>query len=237
MSLDGAAPGPSTATRREGFLGTQAADSGLRSAATVLRHLNPTAWSPAHRKSDLRHALCALLTAVLAPVAGARVPDAASSAARADWADAVSACRGDVAAWIKSKEKKHSPAGLPLLGALHAAEALCGGDGGNMLHAFLDTTIVRAFKERSCRTAATEALREIVEGIAPPLLPGARAPSQPAPPLPNVTRTRLRTALTMAAAAVKKGGQGDDGGLAAAVARATAAMVRVDPLLSADVVV
>ena len=237
VSLDGAAPGPSTATRREGFLGTQAADSGLRSAATVLRHLNPTAWSPAHRKSDLRHALCALLTAVLAPVAGARVPDAASSAARADWADAVSACRGDVAAWIKSKEKKHSPAGLPLLGALHAAEALCGGDGGNMLHAFLDTTIVRAFKERSCRTAATEALRAIVEGIAPPLLPGARAPSPPAPPLPNVTRTRLRTALTMAAAAVKKGGQGDDGGLAAAVARATAAMVRVDPLLSADVVV
>ena len=48
---------------------------------------------------------------------------------------------------LKSKEKKHGVAGLPLLGTLHAAETLCGGDGGSGLHSFLDTTLLRAFKE------------------------------------------------------------------------------------------
>ena len=59
----------------------------------------------------------------------------------------MSTCRQDVSAWLKSKEKKHGVAGLPLLGTLHAAETLCGGDGGSGLHSFLDTTLLRAFKE------------------------------------------------------------------------------------------
>ena len=43
-------------------------------------------------------------------MAGARLPDAASVAARAKWSDAVAKVRADVAQWIRSKEKKHSPA-------------------------------------------------------------------------------------------------------------------------------
>ena len=70
------------------------------------------------------------------------MPDGASVAARRDWAEAVTTCREDVDKWIRSKEKKHAAAGLPLLGALHAAETLCGGDGGVGLHAFLDVALL-----------------------------------------------------------------------------------------------
>ena len=211
-----------------------AADASLRAAAATVRALTPTDWAPAHRKSDLRHALCALLAAVLAPVAGARIPEWASREARGDWAAAVARCREETAGWIKSKEKKHAAAGVPLLGALHAAEALCGGDGGEGLHAFLDTTLVRALKETKHRAPAVEALRAVVEGIAPPLPPRGDGPAPAAPPLPEVTRSRLRAALAAAAAGVKKGPS--DPSLTLAVARATAATSRVDPLLAADVV-
>ena len=214
-------------------------NAALGAAAAVVRRRSPVSWAPAHRKSDLRHALCALLAAVLTPVAGTRLPDAASAAARHDWSNAITACRESTATWIKSKEKKHTPAALPLLGALHAAEALCGADGGEGLHVFLETTLLRAFKEVKFRAPATEALRAVVEGIAPPLIPGGTQPAPAAPPLPEVTRVRLRAALGAAAAAVKKGPSppGDEGALAAAVARATAAVSRLDPMLAADVVV
>ena len=143
-------------------------------------------------------------------------------------------CREETAGWIKSKEKKHAAAGLPLLGALHAAEALCGGDGGEGLHAFLDTTLVRAFRETKHRAPAVEALRAVVEGIAPPLPSRGDGPAPAAPPLPEVTRSRLRAALAAASAGVKKGPS--DPSLTLAVARATAATSRLDPLLAADVV-
>lgn len=149
VSLDGiGAPGTCTAVSgwSDASRGKQA-DLYAACAAQTVRRLNPAAWTPAYRKSDLRHALCALLHAVLTPVAGARIPDVASREARGDWAEAVSTCRADVSAWLKSKEKKHGVAGLPLLGTLHAAETLCGGDGGSGLHSFLDTTLLRAFKE------------------------------------------------------------------------------------------
>ena len=77
---------------------------------------------------------------------------------------------------------------MPLLGALHAAETLCGGDGGAGLHAFLDTALLRAFGEPRHRAAAADALRAAVEGIAPPLPPGGTSPAPAAPPLPEPTR-------------------------------------------------
>ena len=213
------------------------AAAALRAAATTLRLLNPVSWAPSHRKSDLRHALCALLRSALAPAAGARLPERAPPEARAAWAEAVSECRADVAGWIRSKEKKHSAAGLPLLGALHAAEALCGGGGGGEgMHAFMDTTLLKALREGKHRAPAVDALRAAIEGIAPPLPPdGAAAPVTP--PLPAETGARLRVAMAAAAAAVKRTSHSapSDPALVGAVARATAAMARVDPLLAADV--
>ena len=141
-------------------------------------------------------------------------------------------CREDVDKWIRSKEKKHAAAGLPLLGALHAAETLCGGDGGAGLHAFLDTALLRAFREPRHRAAAADALRAAVEGIAPPLPPGGTSPAPATPPLPEPTRGKLRAALGGAASAIKKGPHGGD---VHAVARAVAATARLDPLLAADV--
>ena len=71
-----------------------------------------------------------------------------------------------------------------------------------------------------------------MEGIAPPLPPGGNRPAPAAPPLPEPTRGKLRAALGAAAVAIKKGPRGAD---VEAVARATAASARLDPLLCADV--
>ena len=150
------------ASEEESALASETAGAALHAAATTIRLLNPVSWAPSHRKSDLRHALCALLRGALAGSAGARLPDEAPDDARAAWADAVSECREDVTAWIKSKEKKHAAAGLPLLGALHAAEALCGsGTGGTGLHDFLDTTLSKALREGKHRAPAVDALRAV----------------------------------------------------------------------------
>ena len=215
----------------------EAAGAALRAAATTLRLLNPVSWAPSHRKSDLRHALCALLRGALAPAAGARLPERAPPDACAAWAEAVSECRADVAGWIRSKEKKHAAAGLPLLGALHAAEALCGGGkGGEGLHAFLDTTLLKALREGKHRAPAVDALRATIEGIAPPLPPDG-GPAPITPPLPAETGGRLRVAMAAASAAVKRTSHSapTDPALVTAVARAVAATARVDPLLAADV--
>jgi hypothetical protein len=215
----------------------EAAGAALRAAATTVRLLNPVSWAPSHRKSDLRHALCALLRGALAPAAGARLPERAPPDACAAWAEAVSECRADVAVWIRSKEKKHAAAGLPLLGALHAAEALCGGGkGGEGLHAFLDTTLLKALREGKHRAPAVDALRATIEGIAPPLPPDG-GPAPITPPLPAETGGRLRVAMAAASAAVKRTSHSapTDPALVTAVARAVAATARVDPLLAADV--
>ena len=225
------------ASEEESALASETAGAALHAAATTIRLLNPVSWAPSHRKSDLRHALCALLRGALAGSAGARLPDEAPDDARAAWADAVSECREDVTAWIKSKEKKHAAAGLPLLGALHAAEALCGsGTGGTGLHDFLDTTLSKALREGKHRAPAVDALRAVIEGIAPPL-PANGGPAQITRPLPEETRARLRAALASAAAAVKRTSHSSptDPPLVTAVARALAATARVDPLLAADV--
>ena len=217
----------------------ETAGAALHAAATTLRLLNPVSWAPSHRKSDLRHALCALLRAALAPAAGARLPERAPPEARAAWAEAVSECRADVAGWIRSHEKKHTAAGLPLLGALHAAEALCVGvGGGEGLHAFMDTTLLKALREGKHRAPAVDALRAAIEGVAPPLIVSAEGAVAPVtPPLPAETGTRLRVAVAAAAAAVKRTSHSapSDPALVGAVARATAAAARVDPLLAADV--
>ena len=215
----------------------ETAGAALRAAATTLRLLNPVSWAPSHRKSDLRHALCALLRGALAPAAGARLPERAPPEACAAWAEAVSECRADVAGWIRSKEKKHAAAGLPLLGALHAAEALCGGgSGGEGLHAFLDTTLLKALREGKHRAPAVDALRAVIEGIAPPL-PERGGPAPVTPPLPAETGARLRVAMAAASAAVKRTSHAApaDPALVTAVTRAVAATARVDPLLAADV--
>ena len=236
VSSNGVASNPNVSSTEDSF-DPDMAGAALHAAATTIRLLNPVSWAPSHRKSDLRHALCALLRGALASSAGARLPDKAPGDACATWADAVSECREDVKTWIKSKEKKHAAAGLPLLGALHAAEALCGsGKGGEGLHAFLDTTLLKALREGKHRAPAVDALRAVVEGIALPL-PANGGPAPITPPLPEETRARLRTALAAAAAAVKRTSNAapTDPPLITAVARALAATARVDPLLAADV--
>ncbi len=128
VSLDGGA-GPTSTAASKGSVGGRVchvdannpsksassagelADRYAASAAQTVRRLNPCAWHPTYRKSDLRHALCALLHCVLAPVAGARIPEAASDVTRRDWAEAVTTCREDVDKWLRSKEKKHAAAG------------------------------------------------------------------------------------------------------------------------------
>ena len=84
VSLDGVSLGVNTssdagpfdaaASSRPSRASSSPADRYVASAAQTVRRLNPCAWHPTYRKSDLRHALCALLHACLAPVAGARIP-------------------------------------------------------------------------------------------------------------------------------------------------------------------
>ena len=120
---------------------------------------------------------------------------------------------------------------MPLLGALHAAEALCGGgSGGEGLHAFLDTTLLKALREGKHRAPAVDALRAVIEGIAPPL-PERGGPAPVTPPLPAETGARLRVAMAAASAAVKRTSHAApaDPALVTAVTRAVAATARVGP--------
>ena len=134
----------------------------------------PRFVAPSHRKSDLRHARGAFAARSSRRGRGfERAPRRRARRGRRQFPSAARTSSGG------SDKEKAAAAACPL-GALHAAEALCGGgSGGEGLHAFLDTT-PPALREGKHRAPAG-ALRAVIEGIAPPLERGGPAPSRRLP--------------------------------------------------------
>jgi len=83
----------------------------------LLEEFNPTMWGSSYRKSDFRHCLSTMLTVILCRCLSRKRPERGSVDV-----SVVRKVQADVLKWLNDNEKKHTVAGLPLLGALTGLE-------------------------------------------------------------------------------------------------------------------
>lgn len=100
-------------------------EGGLNASASFVAKANPLNRAPHKRKSELHHALCNMLSNILAPLADggkSQWPPSGVEPALTLWYDAVARIRGQLMHWM-DKQSKHIPVGYPLVTLL-----LCLGD-------------------------------------------------------------------------------------------------------------
>ena len=83
----------------------------------LLEEFNPAIWGGSYRKSDFRHYLSTMLTVILCRCLSRKRPERGSVDL-----SVVRKVQADVVKWLNDNEKKHTAAGLPLLGALAGLE-------------------------------------------------------------------------------------------------------------------
>lgn len=96
----------------------------LNASTSFLLKANPLTWTPSKKRTELHHALCGLLTAVLVPLVAVRgrwPPRHVDEALRL-WHEAVLKLRTQLSGWV-DKHSKHIMVGYPLVTVL-----LCVGD-------------------------------------------------------------------------------------------------------------
>lgn len=100
-------------------------EGGLNASASFVAKANPLNRAPHKRKSELHHALCNMLSNILAPLADGgkgQWPPIGVEPALTFWYDAVARIRGQLMHWM-DKQSKHIAVGYPLVTLL-----LCLGD-------------------------------------------------------------------------------------------------------------
>ncbi|KAI3888315.1 hypothetical protein MKX03_035856 [Papaver bracteatum] len=100
-------------------------EGGLNASASFVSKANPLNRAPHKRKSELHHALCNMLSSILAPLADGgknQWPPSGVDPALSLWYEAVARIRGQLMHWIE-KQSKHISVGYPLVTLL-----LCLGD-------------------------------------------------------------------------------------------------------------
>ncbi|KAL5717648.1 hypothetical protein ACHQM5_010628 [Ranunculus cassubicifolius] len=100
-------------------------EGGLNASASFVAKANPLNRAPHKRKSELHHALCNMLSSILAPLADAgksQWPPSGVDPALTLWYEAVARIRGQLMHWM-DKQSKHIAVGYPLVTLL-----LCLGD-------------------------------------------------------------------------------------------------------------
>uniref|UniRef100_A0A2P2JFV4 Uncharacterized protein MANES_01G104900 n=2 Tax=Rhizophora mucronata TaxID=61149 RepID=A0A2P2JFV4_RHIMU len=100
-------------------------EGGLNASASFVAKANPLNRAPHRRKSELYHALCNMLSNILAPLADvgkSQWPPSGVENALALWYEAVGRIRGQLMHWM-DKQSKHIAVGYPLVTLL-----LCLGD-------------------------------------------------------------------------------------------------------------
>ncbi|XP_065026588.1 uncharacterized protein LOC104000586 isoform X1 [Musa acuminata AAA Group] len=100
-------------------------EGGLNASASFVAKANPLNRTPHKRKSELYHALCNMLSSILAPLAESgkgHWPPLGVESALALWYEAVARIRGQLMHWME-KQNKHITVGFPLVTLL-----LCLGD-------------------------------------------------------------------------------------------------------------
>lgn len=100
-------------------------EGGLNASASFVAKANPLNRAPHKRKSELHHALCNMLSSILAPLADggkSQWPPLGVDPALTLWYEAVARIRGQLMHWM-DKQSKHIAVGYPLVTPL-----LCLGD-------------------------------------------------------------------------------------------------------------
>ncbi|KAF6150040.1 hypothetical protein GIB67_002822 [Kingdonia uniflora] len=100
-------------------------EGGLNASASFVAKANPLNRAPHKRKSELHHALCNMLSSILAPLAEggkSHWPPSGVGSALTLWYEAVARIRGQLMHWM-DKQSKHIAVGYPLVTLL-----LCLGD-------------------------------------------------------------------------------------------------------------
>ncbi|KAG9149466.1 hypothetical protein Leryth_023324 [Lithospermum erythrorhizon] len=136
-------------------------EGGLSASASFISKANPLSRTPSKRKSELHHALCTMLSNILAPLADGgkgQWPPLVAEPVLNIWYETVARIRLQLNYWIE-KESKHIIAGYPLVTLL-----LCLGDPVVFLTNFgphMDQ-LYRLLRERSHRSMALDCLHRIL---------------------------------------------------------------------------
>ncbi|XP_052197088.1 uncharacterized protein LOC127804284 isoform X2 [Diospyros lotus] len=108
-------------------------EGGLNASASFVAKANPLNRAPHKRKSELHHALCNMLSYILAPLADSgkgQWPPSGVEPALTFWYEALARIRGQLMNWM-DKQSKHISVGYPLVTLL-----LCLGDPNVFLNNF-----------------------------------------------------------------------------------------------------
>ncbi|XP_024526381.1 cell morphogenesis protein PAG1 isoform X1 [Selaginella moellendorffii] len=134
---------------------------GLNASTSFVAKANPLNRMPAKKKSELHHALCNMLSSVLAPLTdggSGQWPPAGVDQALTLWYDAVLRIRNQLMHWME-RQSKHVNVGYPLVTSL-----LCLGDPEYFISSFnphLDQ-LYKLLREKNNRSVALECLHRVL---------------------------------------------------------------------------
>ncbi|KAK1410220.1 hypothetical protein QVD17_36755 [Tagetes erecta] len=136
-------------------------DGGLNMSASFLAKANPLNHAPTKRKRELHHALCKMLSNILAPLVDdnkCHWPPSGVQHALTIWYEAVARVRVQIVHWA-DKQSKHIPAAYPLMTLL-----LCLGDPLVFLNNFGPHTeqLYKQLKDKNNRFMALDCLHHVI---------------------------------------------------------------------------
>ncbi|GMP28559.1 hypothetical protein CsSME_00004052 [Camellia sinensis var. sinensis] len=136
-------------------------EGGLNASASFVAKANPLNRAPHKRKSELHHALCNMLSHILAPLADGgkgQWPPSGVEPALTFWYEALARIRGQLMHWM-DKQSKHIAVGYPLVTLL-----LCLGDPNVFLSNFGShmEQLYKHLKDKNHRFMALDCLHRVL---------------------------------------------------------------------------
>ncbi|KAL6635421.1 hypothetical protein ACP70R_028092 [Stipagrostis hirtigluma subsp. patula] len=137
-------------------------EGGLNASVSFIAKANPLNRPPNKRKSELQHALCNMLSSILAPLAEggkSHWPPLGVEPALSLWYDAVARIRVQLMYWM-DKQSKHIAVGFPLVTLL-----LCLGDANTFNSNFSQhmEILYKYLKDKNHRSMALDCLHRLVK--------------------------------------------------------------------------
>ncbi|AQK55204.1 ARM repeat superfamily protein [Zea mays] len=137
-------------------------EGGLNASVSFIAKANPLNRPPNKRKSELQHALCNMLSSILAPLAEGgknHWPPLGVEPALSLWYDAVARIRVQLMYWM-DKQSKHVAVGFPLVTLL-----LCLGDANAFNSSFSQhmEILYKYLKDKNHRSMALDCLHRLVK--------------------------------------------------------------------------
>ncbi|CAA6655790.1 unnamed protein product [Spirodela intermedia] len=136
-------------------------EGALNASASFVAKANPLIRAPHKRKSELQHALCNMLSSILAPLAEGgknHWPPSCGDSALTLWYEAVAQIRGQLMHWM-DKQSKHISVGYPLVTLL-----LCLGDPQTFIGYFVTHMeyLYKHLKDKNHRSMALDCLHRVL---------------------------------------------------------------------------